>query len=145
MRKLLYVCFILNIIGSIASFIILMISNFLYALILLPFIFLNLIPIYVLLQNTDEIDNLNYEVSRLRYKLKTLEDLQECAEEKPILKEDRPKNIQTSTDTWKCAKCGTINKPNTTFCSNCKTEYSFYTAIYEEKKKKKKVSRCVKF
>ncbi|MBE6808339.1 MAG: hypothetical protein E7524_02595 [Ruminococcaceae bacterium] len=143
MKKLLYILLTINIITLIIAFFMLLGNSFIYAIIFSVLGLLELVPIFALISSIDRIESLEDEVSYLYYKLKKFE------EENTEIPDSTSSPITTNPDsaigTWKCVKCGTVNKANTNHCSNCKASYSPLINPTSNPYEKKKISRWVKY
>ncbi len=140
MKKLLNTLLIVQIISSAISFFVLLSTSILLAIIQLFIGVLVITLTLAVIFNTDDIENLKYELTRLR------EDLKKQKESDNI-KENTPPTANyndTAKGTWECIKCGTVNKAGTTHCTNCKAEYSPYVNPTANPFAKKKISRWVK-
>ncbi len=143
MRKLLIILLIINIIALSVSFLMMLGINLLYSIILLAFGILELIPIIAIISCLDNIENLQYENKYLYEKLKKLEDVSlDLEPQNAPVKTDNP---NTAPAVWECVKCSTVNKAGTEKCSNCNAPYSPFLNPTDDPKRKKKISRFVKF
>lgn len=90
----------------------------------------------------DRTERLSEETSELRYILKKLEDSKMPRSDHSS--QPAVHHTDNAYGTWECVKCGTINKEGTSYCSNCKAEYSPWVNPTKSPYEKKKVSRWVK-
>ena len=114
MKKLLYVLLVIEIVLSVAAFFMMLQTSLFSAIFLGGLNALTLVPIIALIQNINSIDNLSYDMSKLRYKVKTLEDIVN----KDIPKEEKLAETYAggAIGNWECIKCGTVNKEGTIRC-----------------------------
>ena len=143
MKKLLYVLLIINIFSMILAFFALLANSVIYAVIVLLLGILQLVPIIALIVSMNNIENMQDDLYYLYGKVKTLEEKTGFLPEKKITEEQRASI--TANGTWKCIKCGTVNKAQTTHCDNCKAAYSPLTNPTQNPNEKKKISRWVKY
>ena len=144
MRKFLYILLVINILTLTYAFFAILGTSVLYAVIVLALGILELVPIIALISCLDNIGKLQSENVMLSYRLKKLEN--------EILTNDTPadtvypelKHGETARAVWECVKCGTVNKAETSHCSNCKAEYSPFINPTDDPTKKKKLSRWIK-
>lgn len=90
----------------------------------------------------DRTELLSGEISELRYMLKKLGDRENPRGD--YSSNPSAEYKETALGTWECVKCGTVNKEGTSFCSNCKAEYSPWVNPTKSPYEKKKVSRWIK-
>lgn len=122
MKKLLYILLVIEIILAAVAFFMLLYTSVFAAILLGSLNLLTLVPIIAIIHNMNSIDDLSYDMSKIRYKVKALED---------IINKDLPEG-EKPTETfvggamgnWECIKCGTVNKEGTNRCENCKAAYS---------------------
>ena len=108
MRKYLYLILVLQIIGAIAEFFILLSQSVILSVLLTPISLLGVIPTIAIIRNMDDIDDLRYEVNKLRYEnnksdVSSNDDFQ-------LKISPSVSNKETARGTWECVKCGTVNK-----------------------------------
>lgn len=154
MLTLLYISLIINIISIVISFFMLLSTSFVYALIIAAAGILSLVPIFVLINHIEDIENLKTDVSRLQSRVKRLSDLlnEELSENEitPISGTSVPSALISGNGTpaaavWECVKCGTVNKAGTSKCVGCNADYSpLINPTDTQKRKKKKISRWIK-
>lgn len=94
-------------IALISFFILIVDNNYLFAIIILLFGVIGAVSFFALASAINEINSLKQDVGTLKYHIQNLENLPK--DNKELL----------SFETWKCKKCGTLNKPGSKFCSNC--------------------------
>lgn len=146
MRKLLIVLLVINIITLCFGFFMILANSLLYALIILGLGILELIPIIALISCIDNIEDLQYDNKYLHEKIRKLEDM---INGETVSKEEN--HIHTNdgeyiaSGVWECVKCGTVNKANTSKCSNCNAPYSPSLNPTDNPFIKRKKSRFVKF
>lgn len=142
MKKLLYILLIIEIILAVVAFFMLLYTSIFAAIFLGALNLLTLVPIIAIIHNIDDIDELSHQISKLRYKVKVLEDVvnKDSPEGEKITERVAPYSVGN----WECIKCGTINKIGTNYCENCKAEYSLNCPTTSPDEKKK-VSRFVKY
>lgn len=140
MKKLLNILLVVQIISAAITFFAGLSASVLLAILQLAINVLIIALTLAVIFNIDDIENLKYELTRLR------EDLKKQNEPDNI-KENTPPTANyndTAKGTWECVKCGTVNKAGTTHCSNCKAEYSQFLNPTSNPFAKKKVSRWIK-
>lgn len=143
MKKILYVILVINILSLIYAFFMLFANSFFYAVLVVVLGGIGLVPLIALIKCLDNIEDLESEVSYLRYKIKGIEDNSaEEIKENPLTVAN---NRYTANATWKCIKCETVNKAGTNHCANCKAPYSPIINPTDDPYAKKKVSRWVKY
>ncbi len=142
MKKLLYTLLIIEIILAVVAFFVLLYTSVFAAVFLSALNLLTLVPIIAIIHNINDIDELEYTMSKLRYKVKVLEDI--VNKDAPEKEKPTEKEAPYSMGNWTCIKCGTINKMGTNECENCKAQYSIDCPTTDPSKKKK-VSRFVKY
>ncbi len=140
MKKLLNILLIVQIISSTISFFALLSSSILLAIIQLFIGILVVTLTLAVIFNTDDIENLKYELTRLREDFRKQDQVYEIKENAP----PTTNYNDTAKGTWECMKCGTVNKSGTTHCTNCAAEYSSYINPTTSPFAKKKVSRWIK-
>lgn len=144
MRKFLYILLIINILTLTYAFFAVLGTSVLYAVIILALGILELVPIIAIISCLDSIEKLESENVMLSYRLKKLEN--------EIFANDIPsdksypelKTGETARAVWECIKCGTVNKAETSHCSNCKAEYSPFINPTDDPNKKPKLSRWIR-
>lgn len=143
MRKMLYILLAINIITLTIGFIISLATAPLYAVLLLLLGILELIPIIAIITCLDDIEKLKQDNAYLSYRLKKLEN--EILPEEPVHNSFPELSFgEPAKAIWECVKCGTVNKAETTHCSNCKAPYSPFINPTDDPTKKKKRSRWIK-
>lgn len=144
MKKCLFILLIVNILSIAFGFFTILGVSVIYAIIFLSIGILQLVPIIAIISCLDNIEDLQYQNSKLFSKLKKLE-------EEMFGKQNSDEYItavakgDVAKATWECIKCGTVNKPNTSYCSNCKAPYSPFINPTDNPNAKKKISRWIKF
>lgn len=144
MITLLYIILIIDILTLIISFFMLLSTSVLYAVIFAAVGLLGLVPILVLINHIESIENLKNDFLRLQSEVKRLSDA--LSGGYPTNETSASVSIKNepSTAVWECVKCGTVNKAGTSLCSNCNAEYSPFVNPTDNPFKKKKVSRWIK-
>ena len=140
MKKLLIILLIVQAISSAISFFALLSSSIILAIIQLFIGILVVTLTLAVIINTDDIENLKYELTRLREDFRKQDQSYEFKENAPPTTHYN----DTAKGTWECIKCGTVNKAGTTHCTNCAAEYSSYINPTSNPFVKKKISRWVK-
>ncbi len=140
MKKLLNILLVVQIISAAITFFAGLSASVLLAILQLAINVLIIALTLAVIFNIDDIENLKYELTRLR------EDLKKQKEPDNIKQNTPPSVSRTDTarGSWECVKCRTVNKAGTTHCTNCKAEYSSYINPTSNPFTKKKVSRWVK-
>lgn len=144
MRKWLYILLVIEIAASAIGFFILLLNTFWLAFIYIPLSLLGLVPIIAIIHNYDKIEDLSYELNRLKYELKNLTDSKAEEISNETLSVPAVSRKETARGAWECIKCGTVNKEGTTHCMNCKADYSPWDNPTDSPYEKKKLSRWVK-
>ena len=146
MRKLLIVLLVINIIALCFGFFMILANSLLYAIIFLGLGILELIPIIALISCLDNIEDLQYDNKYLHEKIRKLEDAingNNLSENSEFTYTNNSEHIASGV--WECIKCGTVNKANTSKCSNCNAPYSPSLNPTDKPYTKRKISRFVKF
>ena len=116
-KAALIVLIVIEIVGGVISFLGLLISNWIVALISLPFLALGVIPWLVLLDHMDQIEQLYRQVSLLQTKIHFLEKEMLSSEEgdDSDLSYVNPNGVSSvsASSRWECVKCGAVNRANT--------------------------------
>lgn len=144
MLTLLYIILIIDILTLVFSFFMLLSTSVVYAVIFAAVGLLGLVPILVLINHVESIENLKNDFARLQSEIKRLTDA--LADSSPTNENKIPillKN-EPSKAVWECVKCGTVNKADTNLCANCNAEYSPFINPTDSPYKKRKLSRWVK-
>ena len=143
MKKWLYAILSIEIIANIVMFFILLYSSLFAALFGTAINLLSIVPIIAIICNINDIEDIQYDMSKMRYTMRKIEDSLESANEhnekisEPV--------AGASVGVWECVKCGTVNKEGTNRCENCKAAYSPEHNPTDTPSKKKKVSRWIKY
>lgn len=120
MKKCLYILLVINILSIICAFFITLSTSIITALIILGLGILQLVPTVALIFCLDSIEEQNYKISQLYFKLYHLQEINESeTTDNPPIAEIGKK----STLPWKCIKCETVNKAGATNCSNCGAKF----------------------
>ncbi len=127
-KAALIILIVIEIVGGVVSFLGLLISNWIVALISLPFLALGVIPWLVLLDHMDQIEQLYRQVSLLQTKVHFLEKEMLSSEEgdESDLSYVNPNGVSSvsASSRWECVKCGAVNRANTSVCENCGARFS---------------------
>lgn len=140
MKKLLYLLLGLQIIAAAITFFETLSSSLLLALFQLVLNILTIALTLAVIYNTNDIENLKYDLNKLRSDFRKNDSPPKTQENTP----PAVAHTNTARGSWECVKCGTVNKKDTTHCQNCKTEYSPFVNPTANPAEKKKVSRWVK-
>ncbi len=140
MKKILSILLILQIISAAITFFAGLSASVLLAILQLAINVLIIALTLAVIFNTDDIENLKYELTRLREDFRKQDQPDDTKETTP----PAATYNDTAKGTWECVKCGTVNKKDTTHCQNCKAEYSPNINPTSNPIKKKKISRWVK-
>lgn len=142
MKKLLYVYLTVQIFISVLNFISYLSVSMISAIIALAVSLISIIIPIVLLKYIEISEQMQTELYRLR------RDLEELRKELGGIKEEKndgssalTQNTEVAIGTWKCIKCGTVNKESTTHCENCKSAYSSEDNPTSDPSKPKKLNR----
>lgn len=127
-------------ISAVISFIALLSVSLIYALILAPISLIGIVIPIAILKNMESTENLDSEVFYLRSRVSALE---KAINGKGEEDEEAPTERlgEVSLGSWKCIKCGTVNKKGTTRCEGCKSAYSHELNPTQDPNKKKKLNR----
>ena len=112
-----------------------------YAIITAAITAIQIAPTVAIMLHMRDISDLQDSVNRLRYEIKRIDN-----NIKALHPDDEiPDKISDpSFGTWKCIKCGAVNKSGTANCENCGAKYSFAQNPTTDEDSKSKVSRWVK-
>ena len=124
MKKVLYGIIVFDIIIAILSFFMLLANNIILACFSLVGSAISLVPLFLLIQCSDRIDDLETDLDTLRQKFRAHEKSEGTEQGKPIF-HDAPLPKMTSQKRWICQKCQNINKPGTAVCDSCGAYYTF--------------------
>lgn len=141
MKKLLYVHLVLQIISAIISFIAFLSTSIFYAIVLTPISLVGIVIPIAILKNMENTENLDSEVFYLRARVSALEKAVNSNGESEADKAPTERDGDVSYGSWKCIKCGTVNKKGTTKCEGCKAAYSLELNPTQDPNKKKKLNR----
>lgn len=143
MKKWLYVLLGIEIIANIVVFFTLLYSSLFAALFGTALNVLSLVPIIAIIYNINDIEDIQYDMSKMRYTMRKIED--SLAKDRDSTEEEAEPVAGASVGVWECIKCGNVNKEGTNHCDNCKAAYSPEYNPTDDPSKKKKVSRWVKY
>ncbi len=142
MKKILYIMLIVDILSTAIGFIALLPYSILLAILFLVLGIIGLVPLLALIRCLEDIEDLYGEINYLYGKVRKLED-RAGEPEKDEHNDVTARYEHTSKMTWKCVKCGTVNKAGSNHCENCNCEFSpDINPTYENNPKA--VSRWVK-
>lgn len=145
MKKLLYITLILQGIGVIFGFLSLIASSFLWAVLELGLGLLGMIPIFAIIKNMDDIEDLEFKLYALKKDILILQE-QNVANTDSEYTYEAPavSHGEKARGSWECIKCNTVNKENTERCINCGAAYNSIYNPTSNPFEKKQVSRFVK-
>ncbi len=142
MKKLLYVYITIQMTVGVLNFISLLSISVFYAIFSLFASLISLIIPIILLKYMETTEQMQTELFRLRRNLEDIrQELNGVKEEKNDSSAVSPKNTEVAIGTWKCIKCGAVNKEGTTYCENCKSAYSSEDNPTSDPSKPKKLNR----
>jgi len=150
-KKLLYILLAIDIIAIALFFFFTIATSPLYSIIITLISLLGLAPIFALIYCLDYIEDMKYTQNKLLYKVKELEESLHNNNNTNNTTHENTINSSANTNkdkakaVWECIKCGTVNKPDTDCCSNCKAPYSPWVNPTDNPYAKKKISRWVKY
>lgn len=145
MKKLLYILLFLQIISGVFIFFMLIGSDAFTAIISGFSSLLQIALTFSVICNTEGVEQLSEETAWLRTKLRMLENKDNLyTEPEPAV--PAAYHGEAARGTWKCVKCGTVNKAGTDTCQSCGAAYSaeINPTSNPYAKKKPRVSRFVK-
>lgn len=145
MKKLLYITLILQGVGAVFGFFSLISSSFLLAVIELVLGLFGMVPIFAIIRNMEDIEDLDFKLYSLKREIFLLTDK---VEPKTDAEETREAPAvhrgEKAVGSWECVKCNTVNKENTERCLNCGAAYSPVYNPTSNPLEKKQVSRWIK-
>lgn len=144
MRKLLNIILVIQIIGVITEFFILLFHSVVLCIILTPISLLGIVPTIAIIKNMDDIEDLQYTLNHLRFELKQINENEKTEDSTTESLNSNIRHRETARGAWECVKCDTVNKEGTDHCSNCGSDYSPFTNPTVNPYEKKKVSRWIK-
>ena len=144
MRTFLYIYLVLNIIAAIIGSIAVLFTSPLTALIYIPLVILNIIPIFAIISNLESIEQLKSDFYKLKCEIKS-NKVDTDNEYNDIHTAPAVNYEYTADNSWQCVKCATVNKSGTNHCSNCYTAFSPDISTTSDIAEKKKISRFIKF
>ncbi|MBR7133275.1 MAG: zinc finger Ran-binding domain-containing family 2 protein [Clostridia bacterium] len=146
-KVFLYIGLCIDIIGGSILFLMLIANSFLLAVTTAIGFIINIALTLAVLGLLNDFEDLQYSLRRLQEKVRLIED-ENRAVQNDITPPPPPASDHTEAaiGTWECVKCGTVNKAGTSFCSNCRAEYSAVLNPTDNPlaKRKKKMSRWIK-
>lgn len=144
MLTLLYIILAIDILLIIFSFIMLFSTSALYAILFAVIALLGLVPIFVLINHIESIEELKTNFEKLQSEVKRLTDARNGGS--PPKESSAPVIVkgESARAIWECVKCGTVNKAGTDHCVSCGAEYSPWINPTDSADQKKKLSRWVK-
>ena len=95
----------------------------------------------VVIYHCSELDDVWFEINRLRLAIRVLQKASDSDNEMVYLAEN---SGELAHNTWECVKCCTVNKEDTTNCSHCGAAYSADVYPTDDSSKKRKMSRWIK-
>lgn len=142
MKKLLYLHIVVQIFVGVLGFISALSASLLYALLSLFVSAVSLVVPIILLKHIETSEQMQTELYRLRYNLEELRrELSGIKTDKNSSSDTSTQSAETAIGTWKCIKCGTVNKEGTTHCENCRSAYSSEDNPTSDPSKPKKLNR----
>lgn len=141
MKKLLYVVIVLQIAAAIVNFMAYLSNSIVHAIVLTAVSLISVVIPIAILRNMESCENLDSQVFYLRSRINALEKAingkgKDADEETPTQRDG-----DVSFGSWKCIKCGTVNKEGSTRCEGCKAAYSLELNPTQDPNKKKKLNR----
>ncbi len=127
MKKILYGIVIFDIIIGIFSFFTLLANSIVLACLSLVGSMASLVPLFLLIQCLDRIDNLQIDLDTLRQKFRVHEKAENGVDPEQENQNFRDVELpkMESQKRWICPKCQNINKPGTATCDSCGANYTF--------------------
>ncbi len=145
MKKLLYITLILQGIGVVFGFFSLLASSFLLAVVELFLGLLGMIPIFAIIKNMEDIEDLDFKLYSLKRDVLLLnEQVNPRADVEYTYEAPEIRRGEKAKGSWECVKCNTVNKENTERCFNCGAVYSSIYNPTSNPFEKKQVSRWIK-
>lgn len=141
MKKLLYAVVVLQIFAAIINFIAYLSNSLLLAIVLTSVSLLSVVIPIAILKNMESSENLESQVFYLRSRVNALEKAINGKSEDSEAEAVTERDGDVSFGSWKCIKCGTVNKKGTTRCEGCKAAYSLELNPTQDPSKKKKLNR----
>ena len=145
MKKLLVITLVLQGVGVVYGFLMLLASSFWFALIEAALGVLGMIPLFAIIRNMEDIENLDFKLYSLKRDLVLLTE--KLDPNTDVEEKHEPPAIQPgekAKGSWECVKCHTVNKENTERCSNCGAAYDSAQNPTSNPFEKKQVSRFIK-
>lgn len=145
MKKLLYITLVLQSIGVVFGFVSLLAASFLLAFLELALGILGMIPIFAIIKNMDDIEELDFKLYSLKKDVLLLKEQVDPAPDAESVYEAPAVHYgEKARGSWECVKCNTVNKENTDRCLNCGAVYSSIYNPTSNPFEKKQVSRWIK-
>lgn len=141
MKKFLYALLVVKILSSTLVFLYLLSSSIIVSIVYGFLSVLEIALVVAVIINTDRIEDLWYNVNRVRSDIKKLYDNIHIEDNNVVLSVDI---CETARGAWDCVKCGTVNKKNSSVCEHCGASYSSFINPTVNEYQKKKVSKWIK-
>lgn len=141
MKKLLCALLIVKIVATSFLVIYLLPSSIIISVVYGILSILEIALVIAVIINTDKIEDLLYNVSRVRADIKNIYD---CIDPKDNNCVPSVDFRETARGAWDCVKCGTVNKKGSSVCVHCGAGYSSWNNPTVSESQKKKVSRWIK-
>ena len=141
LKTLLFILLVVQVIAAGLLFFMLLPKSILLAILYSALAVLQIALTVAVIRHCDEIENLWYEIERLRGAVRQLQKSVELPEE-TAYSVDAP--AETSQNVWECVKCATVNKADTTHCSHCGAAYAVSVNPTDDPTVKRKMSRWIK-
>ena len=127
MTKALYGIVVFDIIIAVFSFFALLANSIILACLSLVGSAISLVPLFMLIQCLDRIDNLEIDLDTLRQKFRAHEKAENGIdpEQESRIFHDAQLPKMESQKRWICKKCQSVNKPGTATCDSCGARYTF--------------------
>ena len=124
MKMLLSILLILQILAGAVSFMALLGQSVLLALLYLFLAVLQVTLTVAVICHIGELEDLRYELSRLRASVRELQKAAERDDPDAPVQYPADSPAETAQNTWVCLKCGTVNKADIARCAHCGAAYS---------------------
>ena len=145
MKKLLVITLILQGIGVAYGFLILLATSFWLAVVELGLGILGMIPIFAIIKNMEDIEDLDYRLYSLKKDVSILaEQVNPNSDADYTYEAPSVHRGEKAKGSWECVKCNSVNKENTERCLSCGAAYSSVYNPTSNPAEKKQVSRWIK-
>lgn len=145
MKKLLYITLILQGVGAVFGFFSLIASSFLLAVLEIVLGLLGMVPIFAIIKNMEDIEDLDFKLYSLKRDVFLLtEKIEPQTDAEEIHEAPAVRHGEKAMGSWECVKCNTVNKENTERCLNCGAAYSPIYNPTSNPLEKKQISRWIK-